>query len=1053
MKNFKNKRSWLISLALTSVLGTALAQSAIEAACYHFDLSLTKKADKKILNAGEKVTFTLQVYNRGQSSARGVLLSDMLPKGFKFVDSSVPVWRKDTTDSRVNTYYFNVGTVKPRQVKTVTITAQGVAPDDIQSPSIDSHFDYKNIAQVAAVRDHWLDPDSRPHNCNYKTIKAGYSLEDDCAYVRVPVKKTVHPGSPASCDQLYALVASPYHNGSIYGKYIQKLNTTNTLTGSVIHLPRNYHQSTSATLALSPDGQKFFSVDDRSGALLMYDTAKQRWSATGKFHTSSRMVRMGVTSTGVGYAMNSGGYLWSFDMSGRITPVGTLRSLSSGAPDFYQNGDFFATADGKLYMLSAATGGQVSLWFVDPTDKTAEYLGNLDSAAHSVQYNGLAATSSGIFAANSAGQLAKVDVLNVKMKNVGGSHGSSTDLASCYYPAYKPKLGSTKTVENMTRPGDKVARPGDTLKYTIRVRNSGTLPAGRVTLRDELPKGTSYVPNSARVNGFTRTVLDGRSIDLSGAQYPLGQQIGICSKSNSACRDQVLRIDNTPNVLDNEAEVTFMVKVNNPFKQKTLQVANQGFVEYNDGQPTPVPIPTDDPGTPELGDPTIVPVVMPQLTISKDSNGPWMVGQSGAKYRLKVTNASKIDSIGQMVVKDLLPQGITLAGTPSLPVGWTLKNQNGLVTLTSQNVLKAGKSVTLELPVQVGQVSGHVINKASVGGGGDPDDLPNPKTCQPGTSNPKNQCAIDKTPVQNPPAQIEALKTVRKITGQQPVPPGPITNETVYPGDTLEYRIVVRNTGKIDAKAVTFEDLLPKGTSYVPDSAKINGYTSTVLNGRPVDLAGAAYPLGQAVGICSSSLSTAGPCTTQVLKPDNTPKVIDHEAVIVFRVKVDDPFLLPEAKVRNQGIVKTPDSETPTDDPTTPTPDDPTVTPVFKPVKLQPIKTVQNISAGGPVGASATGKPGDILEYCIVTKNRGSAGAKDITFVDPIPANTAFVMGSYGQAKDIKYINPANKVSYLTAKADQDIGEVLKGRVLVKPQGLTLAPGQRFSVCFRAVIK
>lgn len=90
----------------------------------------------------------------------------------------------------------------------------------------------------------------------------------------------------------------------------------------------------------------------------------------------------------------------------------------------------------------------------------------------------------------------------------------------------------------------------------------------------------------------------------------------------------------------------------------------------------------------------------------------------------------------------------------------------------------------------------------------------------------------------------------------------------MQPGDTLEYRVVIRNGGTLPAGGVTFSDALPAGTTYVPGSARVNGATSTVTNGAGTSLGGAAYPFAQPVGICSGPTT---PCTTQVLKIDSTP--------------------------------------------------------------------------------------------------------------------------------------------------------------------------------------
>lgn len=54
-----------------------------------------------------------------------------------------------------------------------------------------------------------------------------------------------------------------------------------------------------------------------------------------------------------------------------------------------------------------------------------------------------------------------------------------------------------------------VVDPGDTLRYTITVQNSGAVPATAVTLTDAVPANTTYVANSTLLNGLAAGQPDG----------------------------------------------------------------------------------------------------------------------------------------------------------------------------------------------------------------------------------------------------------------------------------------------------------------------------------------------------------------------------------------------------------------------------------------------------------------------------------------------------------------------------------------------------------------
>ncbi len=72
----------------------------------------------------------------------------------------------------------------------------------------------------------------------------------------------------------------------------------------------------------------------------------------------------------------------------------------------------------------------------------------------------------------------------------------------------EPSLPPVKLVEGRER---LTASPGQTLEYSISFRNSGDIPARRVVLRDDLPEGLEYVADSLRLNN--RALTDAEDAD------------------------------------------------------------------------------------------------------------------------------------------------------------------------------------------------------------------------------------------------------------------------------------------------------------------------------------------------------------------------------------------------------------------------------------------------------------------------------------------------------------------------------------------------------------
>ena len=61
---------------------------------------------------------------------------------------------------------------------------------------------------------------------------------------------------------------------------------------------------------------------------------------------------------------------------------------------------------------------------------------------------------------------------------------------------------------------------------------------------------------------------------------------------------------------------------------------------------------------------------------------------------------------------------------------------------------------------------------------------------------------------------------------------------------------------------------------------------------------------------------------------------------------------------------------------------------------LQLNKQVRNFTTGSPFGMNVGGKPGEVLEYCIIYRNVGSNTVSSVVMRDPVPFFTTFVSGS-----------------------------------------------------------
>ncbi|OOV14449.1 hypothetical protein BXU09_06985 [Deinococcus sp. LM3] len=602
-------------------------------------LTITKTGNGPWTVGQSGATYTLSVRNEGPGATSGaVTVRDLLPSGITAPASFTSGnWSCTTSGQTVTcTGTPNLGAGSSSDL-TFSVTVGSAAS---ATPTI------TNRASVGGGGD--PDPIPDPANCA--------TTGGQCAVYSTSV--TV-PVTPPTCSRIYALtIASGSGASDVNGVTIRELDEqTNTVGALIATLPDS---TNSATLAVSTNARRFF-VADQNNRLRIFDTVLGTWSSGGIFSgVTDRLVRMTVTSTGVGYAMDSGRNLWRFETASpyTVTALGQLSATTAGAPSFNINGDFFADSSGKLYMISSATGSAaIDLWLVVPDTLRAEYLGRLSNPSTGSQFNGIAASPSGIYARDNQGRLVKINLADVSYTPVGSNTLGSTDLASCTFPVIAPSLSAVKSVKKVAgTTGDKV-QPGDTLEYQVIVRNSGTLPAGGVTFQDALPAGTAYVPDSARVNGFTTTVTGQNTTSLGGAAYPFAQPVGICSADGAACTTQVLKIDSTT-TLDNEAVVTFRVTVVSPFTLDPAQVRNVARVDFAGGPSTGVP-----------SNEVVTPVYQPaKLTVAKTvrnftRNG--AVGTTGEgnpgdvlEYCITTTNVGGLNATN-ISFSDVVPNNTT----------------------------------------------------------------------------------------------------------------------------------------------------------------------------------------------------------------------------------------------------------------------------------------------------------------------------------------------------------------------------------------------------------
>lgn len=340
---------------------------------------------------------------------------------------------------------------------------------------------------------------------------------------------------------------------------------------------------------------------------------------------------------------------------------------------------------------------------------------------------------------------------------------------------------------------------------------------------------------------YTIKVTNVGTADTSGGWsvtdvVPGGLTIGTLPSGCTASGQQVTCSSSAVIVAGDATGVSFVIPVT-PTAAAAPSVTNTATVQGGGDPHCPMPNNANCTST------ITTPVNAPSLQLTKISNGPWVVGQSGAAYTLTVTNAStQAVTTGQITVADSLPAGIVAAsGTYG---NWTCSVSGQSVNCQSTTSIAPGGSDSIALPVTVDAsaiasgMGASVTNNASVGGGGDPFNGGNPpapgSSCTTLDAATPGHCASNTTTV-NTPAALVVGKGVPTITG------------TATLGQyTATYIVTVINGGGVPSM-YTLSD-----TPGYPAGITFNGWTVTAAGGGVVNtplaapVNGAATPLSAA---------------------------------------------------------------------------------------------------------------------------------------------------------------------------------------------------------------
>ncbi len=315
--------------------------------------------------------------------------------------------------------------------------------------------------------------------------------------------------------------------------------------------------------------------------------------------------------------------------------------------------------------------------------------------------------------------------------------------------------------------GSGTPSPGDTLRYTLLLNNSGAAAATGIVVAD-VPDA-----NSALINGSVTSTLG--TITIGNGPGDTTVQITIATLNAGQ-----------------SVTIAYDTLIDDPLPAGVTQLVNQALIDSNELPPGV----SDDPTPPGGGDPTVVPLdAAPDLNIVKNDGGVTVMPGDVIAYTLNYQNAGNQDATG-VALTDTVPANSVFNPAAST-AGWACapgNNPGSVCTLTIGN-LAAGSggtaifAVTVDNPLAAGvtQIANSAVIADDGSNGADP--------------TPGDNSSSDTTPVNAAPDL-----NIAKDDG----------GVTTVPGGTVIWTLNFNNAGDQDATGVALTDTVPANSVFNP---------------------------------------------------------------------------------------------------------------------------------------------------------------------------------------------------------------------------------------------
>ncbi len=339
-----------------------------------------------------------------------------------------------------------------------------------------------------------------------------------------------------------------------------------------------------------------------------------------------------------------------------------------------------------------------------------------------------------------------------KITNKANVDGKDTNTVETVYS--EPIISQNKSMT--TQHDEDYVINGEKITYKITVKNDGTL-GKTVVIKDAIPQGTTFVPNSVKLDGQAVSKTNGSAITESDLTTGFQAEI-------PALTTKEFTFDVTVNDLDDETKITNTANVDG----KDTNAVDTIYSE---------------------------PIISQSKEMSTENSHDYVITNETITYSIVVTNTGTLGKT--VVIKDTVPQGTTFVeGSVKVDGGSEDYSEedlkNGIkVKIPSRKTSSSGAAkVVVSFKVTANDINDtdEIINKANVDG----IDTNEVKT-------------VYYEPI------ISSSKEIKTEFGK----------DFVVNGEKITYTIKVKNDGSI-SKIVPIKDTIPEGTTFVEGSIKHN---------------------------------------------------------------------------------------------------------------------------------------------------------------------------------------------------------------------------------------